>query len=156
SPLWLAVPVGGFVLLSLAFARATRRLTAVRRTAAYADAGLARLEGRWAGQGGPGTGYLDESHPCAADLDLFRRGAVVELLCTAQTRAGRDTLAHGLLEPAPPEEVRLRQEAVRDLSSRPAARERLALLGGEVPEGLNTTSLAAWGDAGASPPAPLA
>src|SRR5688572_2736361 len=46
SPFWLAVPGGAFIVLSILFARANQRLTAVRRAAAYAEAGLARLEGR--------------------------------------------------------------------------------------------------------------
>ena len=147
SPAWLALPVGGFVALTIVFGRALQRLTMVRRAIAYADAGLARLEHRWAGRGVSGAEYLDENHPCAADLDLFGRGSLFELLCTAKTRAGRDTLAHWLLDPAGPDEVGLRQAAVRELSAMPTERERLALLGGDVPEGLNTTALATWGDA---------
>jgi hypothetical protein len=156
SPFWLAVPVGGFVALTVLAARAAQRLATVRRAAAYAEGGLARLEDRWAGRGVSGAEYLDENHPCAADLDLFGRGSLFERLCTAQTRAGRDTLARWLLGPAPPDEIRLRQEAVRELSGRPAERERLALIGGAVPEGLNTTALATWGDTETAPPAPLA
>jgi hypothetical protein len=156
SPLWLLVPAVAFAALTIAFGRAARQLAAARRAAAYYELGLARLEGRWAGRGVAGAGYLDESHPSAADLDLFGRGSLFELLCTAQTRAGRDTLARWLLDPAGPEEVRLRQGAVAELRDRPADREELALLGGGVPEGLDTAALAAWGDAGAAPPAPVA
>src|SRR5204863_6097160 len=119
SPLWIALPVGGFIVLTVVFGRASQRVTLLRRAAAYAEAGLARLEHRWAGHGVSGAEYLDENHPCAADLDLFGRASLFELLCTARTRAGRDTLARWLLEPASPDEVRLRQGAVRELSGRP-------------------------------------
>jgi hypothetical protein len=156
SPFWIALPVGGFIVLTVLFGRASQRVTLLRRAAAYADAGLARLEHRWAGRGVSGAEYLDENHPCAADLDLFGRASLFELLCTARTRAGRNTLARWLLEPAPPDEVRLRQQAVRELSGQPSEREQLALLGGDVPEGLNTTALASWGDAGTAAPAAVA
>jgi MutS domain V len=156
SPYWLLVPVAAFAVLTVVFARSARQLATVRRAIAYCDLGLARLGGQWPGRGVAGAEYLDETHPCAADLDLFGRGSLFELLCTAQTRAGRDTLARWLLEPADPDEVRLRQGAVRELNGRPADRERLYLLGGGVPEGLDTAALAAWGAAGAGPPAPWA
>ena len=49
---------------------------------------------------------LNPSHPYARDLDLFGRASVFELLCTARTRAGEETLAQWLLAPASPDEVR--------------------------------------------------
>jgi hypothetical protein len=156
SPVWLALPIAGFVALSVGFGRAAGRLAAARRAAAYYDLGLARLEDRWAGRGVPGDEYRDDTHPCATDLDLFGRGSLYELLCTARTRAGRDALARWLRGPAPPDEVRPRQEAVRDLCGRPAWRERLALAADDVPAGLNTAALTAWGQEGAGPVAPLA
>jgi hypothetical protein len=156
SPFWLALPVGAFVALSVGFGRAAGQLAVTRHAAAYYDLGLARLEDRWAGRGVPGDEYRDDKHPCAADLDLFGRGSLFELLCTARTRAGRDALARWLLDPALPDEVRARPEAVRDLAGRPAWRVRLALAADDVPAGLNTTALAAWGREGAGPPAPVA
>ncbi len=152
SPYWLALPAAGFIALSVVFARASQRLAAVRRAAAFYDFGLAKLEDRWAGRGVPGTEYLDPAHPCAADLDLFGPGSVFELLCAARTRDGRGRLARWLLDPAPPDEVRRRQEAVDDLRDRMTWRERLALAADDVPAGLDTEALAAWGEAGAGPP----
>ncbi|HEY1379564.1 MAG TPA: hypothetical protein VGF55_22360, partial [Gemmataceae bacterium] len=72
------------------------------------------------------------------------------------TRAGRAMLAGWLLDPAPPDEIVRRQEAVRELAGRPAWRERLALAGDDLPAGLDTAALAAWGAADPGSPAPVA
>src|SRR5207302_858995 len=37
SPLWLALPIGGFMVLSVGFARVARQLAAARSAAAYFD-----------------------------------------------------------------------------------------------------------------------
>jgi hypothetical protein len=121
-----------------------------RRAAKAADfyeQRLACVEDRWAGSGRPGTRYLDEEHPCAADLDLFGRGCLFELLCTARTRAGEDTLAAWLKAPAGPDEVRERQAAVAELRDRLDLREEIALLGADVPDGPELAALAEWGQA---------
>ncbi|HZY89984.1 MAG TPA: hypothetical protein VFE78_34495 [Gemmataceae bacterium] len=121
-----------------------------RRAAKAADfyeQRLACVEGRWAGGGRPGTRYLDEEHPCAADLDLFGRGCLFELLCTARTRAGEDTLAAWLKAPAGPDVVRERQAAVAELRGRLDLREEVALLGADVPDGGELAALAEWGQA---------
>lgn len=152
SPFWLMAPVVVFMGLSIRFQQVTRRHRYARRAINYYASGLDRLEDRWAGRGISGADYLDENHLCAADLDLFGKGSMFERLCTARTRIGRDTLAHWLAVPASPEEIRARQEAVRDLRDRLLWREQLALLGAEVPEGINTAALIEWGKAGAHKP----
>ena len=114
APAWLLLPAAGFVGLSIAFIRAERRLQSARRAAAYYDLGLARLEDRWQGRGVSGDEFLDPNHPCAADLDLFGRASVFELLCTARTRAGRAMLADWLLAPAAADAIIQRQEGVRN------------------------------------------
>src|SRR5689334_19591314 len=88
------------------FHRVTRTWRRAARAAAYYEHRLAVLDGDWTGRGEPGNRYLDDTHPYAADLDLFGDGSLYELLCTARTRAGQDTLAVWLLRPAPAAEVR--------------------------------------------------
>ena len=46
----------------------------------------------WAGAGADGARFLDD-HPYARDLDLFGRGSLFQLLNTARTEAGEETLA---------------------------------------------------------------
>jgi hypothetical protein len=86
----------------------------------------------WAGRGETGTRYIEDAHPCAADLDLFGPGCLFELLCTPCTRWGQDTLSAWLRCPATADEIRARQAAVAELRTRLDAREELAVRAGEV------------------------
>ena len=144
SPWWIAVPVACFVALVLAHDRVINQRRRFDRSVAFYERGLARLEHRWAGTGEGGERFLDAAHPYAADLDLFGRGSLFELLCTARTRAGEDTLASWLRAPAPADDVRARQAAVTELRPLLDLREELALLGADVRAGLDPDALATW------------
>lgn len=54
-------------------------------------------------------------HPYADDLDVFGHASLYTLLGTTGTRPGAETLTDWLLAPAPPDVVRERQEAVKEL-----------------------------------------
>jgi hypothetical protein len=118
-----------------------------RRAQRFFERALARLDGKWAGTGEPGDRYLDPAHPYARDLDLFGPGSLFELLSTARTHIGEDTLARWLLAPADPATVRARQEAVDELRSRVDLREDLAVVAEESRTAVDPVSLAAWGEA---------
>ena len=90
---------------------------------------------------------MDEAHPNAADLDLFGNGSVFELLCTARTRGGEDTLAAWLKTPALADEVRDRQAAVAELRPRLDLREDLSILGASAQSGVDLNALGDWGAA---------
>ena len=147
SVLWAAIPVVVFVALAVQHERLLRALERRRRAARFFERGLARLDGRWAGTGEPGDRYLDPAHPYARDLDLFGRGSLFELISTARTHVGEDTLARWLLSPAAPATVRARQEAVEELRTRVDLREELAILAEEARTGVDPVALAAWGEA---------
>ena len=112
--------------------RVLRARSRARRAAAFYEAGIARVTDTWAGTGESGERFLVADHPYAADLDLFGRGSLFELLTTARIRAGEETLARWLLAPATTSDVRARQEAVRELQplrrspGRPGAARRRA------------------------------
>lgn len=147
SPWWIAAPACVFVVLVAVHDRVRRKRDRAKRAAAFYEKGLERLEGRWSGRGDCGESFLDETHLYAHDLDLFGRGGLFELLCTARTLAGQRTLAYWLLHPASPEEVRLRQEAVEELRERLDLREDFALMGEEVRRGTHAGALPQWGEA---------
>ena len=146
---WLAGPAAAFGALLVWHDRVFRERDRARRAVAFHEAALARMDGRFAGQGAAGEGFADPAHPYAADLDLFGKGSLFELLDTTRTRAGQERLASWLLAPAAADEVRSRQRAIADLSPRLDLREDLAVLGEDVRAAVDPASLAAWG---ASPP----
>lgn len=143
---WLLPPVAGFVVLLFLHEQVTRNWYRAGRAVAFYRLGLTRVDHQWMGRGRPGTRFLDETHPYAADLDLFGAGSLFELLCTARTRTGEDTLASWLRGTAGAEEIRARQTAVAELRPMLDLREDLALLGDDVPVGVDFESVAQWGD----------
>ncbi len=86
---WMALPAAVFVVLIVAHERVLRARRAVLRAAAHYERALARMDGQWVGCGETGERFLDASHPYAADLDLFGRGSLFELLSTAAHPHGR-------------------------------------------------------------------
>src|SRR6202042_3105965 len=150
ADLLLLIPIAAFVVLAVVHGRLIRRVTAYSRAIRFYEQGMARLEDRWAGTGISGERFLEPSHACARDLDLFGRASLFELLCTARTRAGEETLARWLLAPAPPDEVRARQAAAIDLGPRVRFRENLFTMGEDLALGVRPGRLADWGEAKAS------
>jgi hypothetical protein len=149
SPVWILLPILIYSVLLIYHERVTRAWHRSRRAVAFYENGLARLRDDWKGRGQTGARFQDDTHPYAGDLDLFGAGSLFELLCTARTRTGEDTLAAWLRHAAAPEEVRARQAAVAELRPQLDLREDLALLGGDVPVGVDFDALASWG---AEPP----
>jgi hypothetical protein len=149
SILWIVLPAAVFVALAVVHEHLLRDLERRRRSERYFQKALARLDGKWSGTGEAGDRYLDPAHPYAQDLDLFGKGSLFELLCTARTHIGEDTLARWLLAPADPATVLARQEAINELRPRVDLREQLAVVAEEARTGINPTALAAWGE---SPP----
>ena len=144
-PGWvLGVPAAAFLVLVVWHDRVLQRHRRAARAVAFFEQGLARLSDTWPGTGETGDRFLAPDHPYAADLDLFGRGSLFELLTTARIRAGEETLARWLLEPAPGASVRERQVAVRELQPRLDLREDLALLGEDEGAGVHPALLSRW------------
>ena len=101
----------------------------------FHERGLARLSHSWDSLP-TAKGPAEADHPYARDIDVFGRASLMGIVDATETRFGQEHLARLLSHEAPtgwPEEVIARQEAVRDLASRVAFRERLAALGGLLP-----------------------
>jgi hypothetical protein len=150
SIVWTLAPISVFAALMIIHDRLLAKLERRRRAATFFEKALARLDDRWAGAGETGDRYLTPEHPYAGDLDLFGIVSLFELLCTARTHIGEDTLARWLMAPATPELARTRQEAVNELRPRLDLREDLAVAGEEARTGVDPVSLAAWGEAPAA------
>jgi hypothetical protein len=142
SAWWLALPIAAFGAAVLWHRRLRTARAQAERAADFYRRGIARLEDRWAGSGVQGGRFNDPQHLYAADLDLFGRGSLFELLCTARTRMGEQCLARWLLSGAPPPSIRERQAAIAELAPGVDLREQLAALGSSLE--------AAGADAGAA------
>jgi len=142
----LFIGLSAFVVLAIAHEKVLKKTRDIKTIITHYECGVARLEDRWAGMGEGGDRFFDAMHPYARDLDVFGKGSLFELLCTFRTRAGEETLAHWLLEPAPPDEIRARQSAAQELKTRIGFRERLFTVGHRARLGLHPDLLAAWGE----------
>jgi len=147
SIFWMLLPVMLLAGLAVFHEHLLRELERRRRAERFFERALSRLDGNWPGTGEAGERYLDAAHPYAQDLDLFGKGSLFELLSTARTHVGADTLARWLLAPADPETVRSRHGAVNELRPKLDLREDLAIVAEEARTGVNPISLAAWGEA---------
>ena len=128
-PMWPLAPVAALAVLAVHGMRSAGAKTAsLYRLRGYYETGIARLTYDWDSLPA-GEEYLAPGHLYAADLSLFSRGSLYQVLCSARTRAGKDTLARWMKEPASMEEARSRAEAVRELWSRVDLREALAAAG---------------------------
>ena len=145
-PWWLFVPAVAFAALALVHESTIRGRKRAERLAGFYKKCIARIEGRWAGQGDGGERFDDPAHPYAEDLDLFGKGSLFELLSTARLRSGSETLARWLLEPAAPAEVRERHAAVNELGPGLDLREEIAMLGEDLRSGIEPGSLARWAE----------
>lgn len=147
----LLLPAILFAGLVVWHARTDRRQILARRALRFYDHGILRLDDCWPGTGYDGAEFQNPDHIYAADLDLFGKGSLFELLCIARTVAGEQMLAKWLQAPAPPAEVLGRQSAAQELKSRLSLREDIALLGDDVRAEVHPDSLIAWSTAPAVP-----
>jgi hypothetical protein len=146
SALWILAPVVAFGAVATRHSRVLRFQELAKRAVAFYDRGLARIEDRWAGTGESGERFADPHHICSADLDLFGHASLFELLSSARTRMGEETLAQWLLTPGSPEEIRKRHEAVNELRPELDLREDLAVLGEDARVGVRPEELISWAE----------
>ena len=147
SAWWLLAFVAGFYWAGALLERAINTRDRLGRSVMFYERALARLNGRWAGTGGEtGDRFQHDEHLYANDLDLFGEASLFELLSSARTRIGEDTLAAWMKAPAEPAIVRARQQAVVELAPRTDLREDLAVLGETLRTGVNAGALAVWGE----------
>jgi hypothetical protein len=146
SPWWLAASVAAFAGIAVYHSRVLRARELAERAVAFYERGLARVEDRWSGSGEQGDRFENPHHVYAADLDLFGTGSLFQLLSTARTRMGEDTLAAWLLAPAKLKKIRERHAAVEELRDQLGLREDLAVLGEDVGVGVHPEALAKWAE----------
>lgn len=128
-PWWsflLVIPIGLF--LSLQAGRINTKALKLFRLCDYYGDGVSRLKRDWDSLD-EGQEFIDPNHFYTTDLDVFGRGSLFQLLCSARTHAGRETLATWAKTPADREEVLARRTAISELRTRHDLREALVLAG---------------------------
>lgn len=120
------------------------------RLSEYYDAGIARLTRNWPSLD-EGADFADADHFYATDLDLFGRGSMFQLLCSARTQAGRESVANWLKAPAGREEVFARHLAIAELRDRHDLREALANAGAAKTSNCRPETFRTWVAESASP-----
>jgi hypothetical protein len=142
SAIWPVVFLVAFGVLVVLHARVLNRIEQATRARQLYERGTGRLDFKWAGTGPDGARFL-EGHPFARDLDLFGPASLFQLLDTARTEVGEETLASWLASGAPSGEVLSRQAAVGELKPKVDFREDLAVLAAGTPVG-KTGAVATW------------
>jgi len=144
SAWWLAVPTVVFLSLVVVHERVARAKRRALESVDFYENGLARIEDRWIGRGPSTEISRSEAHLYAADLDIFGKASLFELLCTARMRTGQEKLAAWLSEPADPEEILSRQKAVDELRYCVDLREEIAILATDIQSSIHPGILTRW------------
>lgn len=144
SPWWLMAPLILFLAALSYHQRIIRRMECARRAVNFYERAIDRLDGKWAGRGESGARFRSPQHPYADDLDLFLPGGLFELLSSARTRAGENTLASWLMQPAAIETLHARHQAIEELRNKIDLREDLFVLGQDFTAGVNPEALVTW------------
>jgi hypothetical protein len=127
-----------------------RRFMQLSGLAEYYEKGLARLGRKWELLD-EGERFIEQDHFYSTDLDLFGHGSLYQLLCSARTQIGRETLADWMMAPASIGEIQARNAAVLELRVRRDLPESLATSGPMQVSDCRPEFLKAWVAEGPSP-----
>jgi len=143
-PSWtILLPVAALAITTKQAQKHRRRVLKLLSTREYYDKAAARLRYEWDSLD-DGKDFIDRDHIYAPDLDLFGRGSLFQLLCSARTHAGRETLSSWMKNPASRDEVLARQAAVRELRARHDVRESVASAGSSTVFTLRPRTIRTW------------
>ncbi len=141
---WTLIPIGAFIVAMLVHDNIIRRKIEAEQVVQYYKSAISRINDEWQGNGVTRTDFVRDDHPYATDLDLFGTGSLFELLCTARSVAGEETLASWLTAPSSRQEILKRQEAVKELKNRLDLREDIFLCTGEMRSLVRPQIITAW------------
>jgi hypothetical protein len=141
---WVLAVCAVFVLVARRHAAVLERRAQTERAIRFLELGTARMEDRFAELPVREVRVDASASLFAGDLDLFGRGSLFNLLCTARTSMGEDALASWLLEPAQSEQAVKRQGAIAELSKMFDLREELASCGDRDGAVIDLPALTAW------------
>jgi hypothetical protein len=146
----LAAAVVVFAGLVVVHARVETAKERSLAAARFHTRGLARLSHAWGDLPTTSDRFRVADHPFGADLDVWGRASLMQLVDATETRFGEERLASWLTAVTPegwPRTVTARAEAARDLSSRLSFREALATAAGVLAdERPNPAPFIAWAE----------
>jgi len=121
--------LGGFITMVVYHEYVRRQIQRYGVLRRINQQGLARVQRNWTTM--PETSVIvpAEHQAVADDLDLFGHASLFQMLCAANTPIGIETLRDWLLLRASAEEIRQRQQAVRELAPHLELRQMLDLEG---------------------------
>lgn len=126
---WIVLTAISFIVLVVKHDRVLRKRDQASMAILFYERGLSRIQDTWMDRDDPVHEIkADADHLYAWDLDLFGPKSLFQLLCTARTLSGIQTLSDWLLYPASNAMIRERQSAVSELCERVILREDLAIL----------------------------
>jgi MutS domain V len=143
-PIWAPFVLAAAALYVLYLrSKAQRALLQQMSLQDFYAGGRARLDRRWDDLD-PGVEFGDRDHSYASDFDLFGKGSLYQLLCSARTQIGRETLADWMKNAAGAAEVALRQKTIAELRPRRDLPEVLALAGKSDASDIRPQFLKSW------------
>jgi hypothetical protein len=138
------VPIAAAAFLLQRIVSSRKELVISFRLSDWCERGIARLEGKWQGQGITGEEFSRDGHLYEGDLDILGPGSIFELLATTRSAAGAERLAAYLLDPTDAASTRARQVAVLELQPQSELRESLALVGRYAFQECDAHALRSW------------
>jgi len=82
------------------------------------DTAIQRHDGQWPDFANTGERFVNHAHRYTADLNIFGRDSLFQYLNAATSFVGEDRLAHLLSFQTGPDEIKQRQQAIRELGTR--------------------------------------
>jgi hypothetical protein len=126
---WIILSAILFIVLVVKHDRVLRKRDQASMAIQFYERGLSRIQDTWMDRDDEVHDIkVDPDHLYSWDLDLFGAKSLFQLLCTARTVSGIQTLSDWLLHPASNATIRERQDAVNELRERVKLREDLAIL----------------------------
>lgn len=123
-----------FILLVRRHAALFDKKTHLENLVKIQHAEIETLHGNY-GNNSSGSAFIDFHHPYTHDLDIFGEGSVFQYISRHSTAGGKKLLAGWLSQKAgSADEIRARQQAIRELSSKHDFRQEVQALAMEVDE----------------------
>jgi MutS domain V len=143
SPWIIIIPAAALAFTIKEAQQHRRRVLKLLSIREYYEKASARLRRDWDSLD-DGKDFIDRDHIYASDLDLFGRGSLFQLICSARTHAGRETVAAWMRNLAGRQDIAERHAAISELRGRHDLRESVASAGTSTVFTLRPRTIRNW------------